>query len=112
MIAPVVVFNDRPGGRLPCETLHVKGAIPPVIEQDALYAVPTVAPGSDVDVKASCPSIAIAKDVLPVFGGEAESEASTVKFDVPLVLGVPAIAPVLEFRLRPAGRLPLATDQE
>jgi hypothetical protein len=34
--------------------------------------------------------------------------AMTVKFDVPAVVGVPVIAPVFTFKLRPAGRLPLA----
>ena len=35
----------------------------------------------------------------------------TVKLEVPLPVGVPEITPVDDDRLRPAGRLPEATDQ-
>ena len=112
MIAPVVVFSDRPDGKLPCEMLQVYGVIPPVTVALALYDVPTVAPGIDVDVKASCPLTTKDKDMLPVCAGEEESEASTVKFELPLAVGVPAMTPVLEFRLKPAGRLPLRIDHE
>ena len=34
----------------------------------------------------------------------------TVKFEVPLLVGVPEITPVDDDRVRPAGRLPEATD--
>jgi hypothetical protein len=34
-----------------------------------------------------------------------------VKLDVPAVVGVPEIAPLEAVRERPAGRLPLGTDQ-
>lgn len=40
------------------------------------------------------------------FGLE-ESVTFTVKFEVPDAVGVPVIAPVLVFTLRPAGRLPV-----
>jgi hypothetical protein len=33
--------------------------------------------------------------------------ALTEKFDVPAAVGVPVIVPLLEFRLKPAGRIPL-----
>jgi hypothetical protein len=36
--------------------------------------------------------------------------ALTVKLNVPAVVGVPVIAPVLEFKLKPAGRLPTVID--
>jgi len=35
----------------------------------------------------------------------------TVKLDVPAVVGVPLIAPEVAFSVRPAGKLPLMTDQ-
>jgi hypothetical protein len=38
-----------------------------------------------------------------------ESQTETVKPSVPIVVGVPVIAPVEEFRLRPAGRDPDTT---
>ncbi len=44
------------------------------------------------------------------FLGEDESSTLTVNVDVPVVVGVPDIAPEL-FKLRPAGRLPEETDQ-
>ena len=34
--------------------------------------------------------------------------ALTVKLNVPAVVGVPVIAPLIPFKLKPAGRLPLA----
>jgi hypothetical protein len=45
--------------------------------------------------------------------GVCESVAVTVKFVVPVnvPLGVPEIAPVAEFKVNPAGRLPVVTAQ-
>ena len=37
--------------------------------------------------------------------------ALTVKLDVPAVVGVPVIAPVSTFKLKPAGRLPMVIAQ-
>jgi hypothetical protein len=37
--------------------------------------------------------------------------ALTTKLDVPAVVGVPEINPVLEFKFNPAGRVPLVIDQ-
>jgi len=34
-----------------------------------------------------------------------------VKLEVPAVVGVPPIAPEVAFNVRPAGKLPLMTDQ-
>ena len=46
-------------------------------------------------------------DALP----EALSVTWTVKLDVLAVVGVPLIAPEVAFNVRPAGKLPLITDQ-
>ena len=46
-------------------------------------------------------------DALP----EALSVTWTVKLDVPAVVDVPPIAPEVAFKVRPAGKLPLITDQ-
>ncbi len=43
---------------------------------------------------------------LTVVGGEFESVTRTVKLEIPPPEGVPAIVPVLLFRLSPAGRVP------
>jgi hypothetical protein len=37
--------------------------------------------------------------------------ARTVKLEVPAVVGVPLITPVLAVRLKPAGKVPVAIDQ-
>ena len=39
------------------------------------------------------------------------SVTMTVKLEVPAVVGVPVMAPVLAFRLRLAGRVPEDSDQ-
>jgi hypothetical protein len=44
--------------------------------------------------------------------GVCESVARMVKLAVPSVVGVPVIAPVGEFSISPAGRLPAETVQE
>jgi len=41
----------------------------------------------------------------------AELVALTVKLNVPITAGVPVIAPVVAFKLKPVGRLPLAIAQ-
>ena len=46
-----------------------------------------------------------------IAGGVSESATCTVKFDVPAVVGVPKIAPVVWFNCKPGGRLPLAMLQ-
>jgi hypothetical protein len=46
-----------------------------------------------------------------VSAGELESVAVTVKLEVPAVVGVPVIAPVVLLRLSPAGSFPLVTTQ-
>ena len=45
------------------------------------------------------------------FCGELESVTSTVKLDRPADAGVPKIAPVPVFRLRPVGSAPEVIDQ-
>ena len=46
-----------------------------------------------------------------VAGVEAESVAFTVKFAVPATVGVPVIAPVPAFSVKPVGREPVVIDQ-
>ena len=41
-----------------------------------------------------------------VCGGDSESATCTVKMEAPPPVGVPVIAPVLPFKLSPAGKLP------
>jgi hypothetical protein len=46
-----------------------------------------------------------------VWTGELLSLTVAVKLDVPLVVGVPEIMPVVAARVSPAGRLPEVIDQ-
>ncbi len=41
-----------------------------------------------------------------VAGGDSESATCTVKFDVPTTAGVPVIAPLLLFKIKPVWNLP------
>ena len=49
--------------------------------------------------------------VVTEFGGLAESVAFTVIGEVPAAVGVPVMAPVVGFRVRPAGSVPVARVQ-
>ena len=44
--------------------------------------------------------------------GVSESVTVTVKFEVPGEVGVPEMAPVAAFKVRPAGKLPVVTAHE
>ncbi len=53
----------------------------------------------------------ILKFAVAVFAvGVSESVTVMVKFAVPEAVGVPEITPVVPFRFRPAGKLPVVTD--
>ena len=107
-IVPLPLLRLNPLGRVPVETAHVSGAVPPV---DAIvweYAVLAVAAGRDVVVIESGGAITILNGfptVAPIW-----SVAVTVKFAVPDVEGVPEIPPVTESRLRPGGSVPEEID--
>ena len=51
------------------------------------------------------------KGIAAELGGLAESVAVIVTAEVPAAVGVPAMAPVLGFRVRPAGRVPVVRLQ-
>jgi hypothetical protein len=57
------------------------------------------------------PPTAILKLFVAVDAGLAESVTGAVKLKVPLAVGVPLMAPVVVFRVRPGGNPPLAMDQ-
>ena len=60
------------------------------------------APGADTVIE---------RAFVAVPGVVAESVTITVKFAVPTVVGVPVMAPVDAFRVRPVGRAPTEIDQ-
>jgi hypothetical protein len=53
----------------------------------------------------------IERACVAVCDGLPESVTWTLKLEVPAVLGVPLIAPVLGFKVKPAGSEPLEIDQ-
>ena len=63
-----------------------------------------------VIVGATCAGLITMLNALVAF--PALLAALTVKFDVPAVVGVPDIAPVVPLRLKPAGRLPMVISQD
>jgi hypothetical protein len=72
-----------------------------------------VAAGNDAVVTVNTPGAvtAIERGIVAVPAGMAESVTFTVKLAVATVVGVPEMAPVAAFRLRPAGRVPTEIDQ-
>lgn len=62
-----------------------------------------------VVVISSGATIMIEPNAVAVCGEAAESIACTVKLKVPVVVGVPEIAPVDVFRFNPDGKDPVAT---
>ena len=67
-----------------------------------------VVPGPD-DVAAAATTMEVAADL--VWTGEPLSLTVAVKLDVPLVVGVPEMIPVVAAKVSPAGRLPEVIDQ-
>ena len=107
VIAPVDVFKLRPPGRLPLAIAHVIGVVP-VAARVWLYAVPTVPAGKEAVVIVGATGAELMTMLSALVAFPALFVALTVKLKVAAVVGVPVIAPVDAFKLRPPGRLPLA----
>ena len=63
--------------------------------------------GSELVVISNGDWMVILSAAVVVAGGDSESLTCTVKFEVPAVVGVPEITPLLAPRVKPAGKLPL-----
>lgn len=113
LITPVLAFSVKPGGSDPKVMLQVIGAMPPPFVCSVwLYSVLTVPLASDVVLMASTGLMLMVSALVAVCCGVPESVACTVKFDMPLgPVGVPVIAPVAAFSVRPAGREPTVIAQ-
>jgi hypothetical protein len=98
-----------PAGTAPVVTDHVYGAVPPVAASVCEYAVPTVPLGSGelVVIDKLAGLIVSANAFVAVW--VPLSAARTVKFAVPVVVGVPLNTPPLD-KLSPAGSAPAVTD--
>ena len=85
--------------------------MPPVAAIAFEYAEPFVPEGKLVVViTTACATTRVRVMDLACTGLD-ESATLKVKLLVPLAVGVPEMVPVLAPRLRPAGRVPLVTDQ-
>lgn len=112
VMAPVEPFSERPAGRLPTLMDQVYGVIPPVAARVWLYDVPITPAARLVVVTETGGFTAMLRFAVAVFAvGVSESVTVTVKFDVPAVVGVPLIAPVLELSISPVGNDPVVTAQ-
>lgn len=84
--------------------------MPPVADMGLEYAVFAVPAGSEAEIVNAGTgggATTIVRLIDLVWAGLDESVTVAVKLDVPLVVGVPEIRPVVEDRLRPVGRAPV-----
>jgi hypothetical protein len=99
-----------PAGKEPELIDQLFGVVPPFAISFVEYAVPVVPPGSDVVIiVGACPATVMPTTFVPVLF--AASFTCTVNDTVPVVVGVPEIAPVDATRLNPVGRVPAITLQ-
>jgi hypothetical protein len=114
VIAPVEAFRARPVGSDPEAMLHAYGFVPPVAESAALYATWTWSPTRLVVLicKGTTALVVVIESAwVADCGVDAESLTLTLNGNVPEAEGVPVIAPVEAFRLRPPGSDPEAMLQ-
>jgi hypothetical protein len=104
VIAPVVELIVKPWGRVPEASEKVNGAIPPLTVKAGLFSTTPTSPeltagqvsvGSDAMVKGQ------------VAAAAAPLESFTWRVKVPETVGVPVMAPVVVFSVRPLGRVPV-----
>jgi hypothetical protein len=108
VIAPVDAFSVRPVGRVPLATENVNGAVPPVtVIAGLLNAVPTMPDVAVGQVSDGPPTIVNGHVPLAT----TPFASATLIVNVPALCGVPVIAPVDVFNVRPVGRVPVATEK-
>ena len=101
----------RPAGSVPADTDQVRvAAVPPVVANVWLYAVPTVPAGNGEAVEIERAAVAALIVTENAFVAVPPPVTWTVKSKVPAAVGVPPRAPAEE-RVRPAGSVPADTDQ-
>jgi hypothetical protein len=110
MISPLDELIERPAGNDPELIDQVYGAKPPLTVSPPEYEIPFWAVERAVvltDIAVT--TIESAFVAVPAVG-LVESVTFTVKLNVPVVVGVPVIAPVEVFSERPLGNEPVVTD--
>src|ERR1041384_7945751 len=109
-MSPVEEARLSPPGNAPVVMVHVSGGLPPIAVNRALKVTPFVALGiSPVVTVTGGAATVIVKVFCAVL--DAESVTCSVALKVPAAVGVPAIAPVLEFKETPGGSAPEAICQ-
>ena len=103
LMAPVLVFSVRPPGRVPV-TENVYGAVPPLTTGAGLFRATLTSPELTVG-QVSVGGGAIVKG--QVAAADAPLASFTWRVKVPAAVGVPVMAPVLVFSVRPLGRVPV-----
>ena len=103
VMAPVLVFSVRPLGRVPV-TEKVYGAVPPLTTGAGLFSGTPTSPELTAG-QVSTTALAMVKGHMVVAATPLESFSWSVK--VPEAVGVPVMAPVLVFSVRPLGRVPV-----
>ena len=110
---PVEAFSDSPAGSVPLVMDQVYGVVPPIAARVVLYAEPTCPFGSEeVVITKGAEEIVRVK----LTDWESAGVLESVTLNVSGVLatatvGVPVMAPVAAFRVNPAGKVPLGSDQ-
>ena len=103
LIAPLVP-SDNPAGSAPAIFVNEYGAVPPLAETVAKYAAPVVPCGSVVGA-----TVIVAQSIVSEYASVPvqpfASVAWAVKFEVPGVVGVPVMAPLVASD-KPAGNAP------
>ena len=108
-VPDIVPPADRvnPDGRVPTDTVHVYGGVPPAAASACEYAIPAVPAGSDAVVIFKAGGLIVSDNafvVLPL----ALSVTFTVKLLDPAVPGVPEIVPPAD-KVNPEGSVPTDT---
>src|SRR5688572_13292441 len=89
---PVLGSRLSPAGNEPATTDHVYDPVPPVADRIVPYAVPTVAPGSEVVVTFTAPYGTVIESAFVAV--DPPLVTRTVKLEAPPAVGAPPIAPV------------------
>jgi hypothetical protein len=107
VISPVSGFKFKPGGKAPLAMVYVYGSVPPSATIAESYGSP-VSPLAGHATGSGIGGFMVMPHSPEGTLSPSESVTSTVKLKVPSVVGVPVIAPVLGFRVRPGGKAPFA----
>src|SRR2546421_3237720 len=103
---PLPVASVTPRGRVPLVMVQRYGCVPPEAARVTEYGTLTVPPGSTAGVVMTRLDAIIRVNALVALT-DALSVTCTVKLNVPELVGVPVIAPVAAFKLKPEGKAPV-----